>query len=221
MAIVFTQAAAATLTSLQTRVRRILGDTDASVGNQRWSDAEILDALNLELMKMGTELGLKAGSGYALAETTMAYTADSVSVTLPAGPRTQGIYSVEDISGGVNSPTRLHFDGLDTPQNAHGQARWSLLGDALTIRPTPSGAMTLRIRYVREPYILATGTDQHPLPVGNEEVISLGAAIRLGRTDDELPPGLREDYNDQWLRFLASAKRMRGRKMVRNDRRFR
>lgn len=221
MAIVFVAATAATLSTLQTRVRRVLGDTDTSAANQRWSDTEITDAINLELMKMGTELGIKAGSGYALAETTMTYTAAATSVTLPTGPRTQGIYSVEDITEGATSPTLLHFNAMDSPQNAYGQIRWGLLGDGIALRPAPSSARTLRIRYVREPYVISASGDQAPFPVGNEELISLGAAIRLARTDEEGMAGLREDYNDHWLRFLATAKRMRGRKMVRNDRRYR
>lgn len=224
MAVTTDTAAAITLTNLITRVRRAVGDTDTSTTNQRWADAEIIDAINLELYKIASEWSLGQAT-QALTSTTLSYTADSDSVALPSGPDVNPIFLVEDYTDSSN-PIRIHHQSfLDAnvyyPDVLAG-FRWSRDGSSIVIRPNGK-TLTLRIHYIRPPYSLSSvdPSKQQPWPVQHEELVSVGAAIRLQEVDDEIPPGRMERYMDLWQRFLRSKNHNRGPQYVRANRKYR
>lgn len=235
MAVIADQATAKTVVQLQTSVRRFVGDTESAAANRRWTDAEINEAINFEMAKMFAEWGL-GNNAQALTSTTLSYTADSDSVALPSGPDVNPIFSVEDYTNS-NAPVRMEFApylesdayNLDASYiNAAGY-RWSRIGANIAIRPLAGETLTLRIWYVRSPYAFTLdgsgdetdATDNHPWPVGQEELIALGAAIRLQQVDGEVPPGRMEWYGDLWQRFVRSKNHNRGPRYVRKNRKFR
>lgn len=235
MAVISDEKAAATIVQLQTRVRRAVGDTDSSTTNQRWSDAELNEAINFELMKMSSEWGL-GNSSQAMKSTTLSYTANSDSVALPAGPDVNPIFMVENYTDSTN-PIRIEYASfleadkyyLDHAYMNTTGYRWSRVGTSIAIRPLSGETLTLRIWYLRAPYAFTLdgsgdeddATDQSPWPVQHEELISLGAAIRLQEVDEEVPAGRLERYMDLWQRFVRSKSHNRGPKYVRKNRRFR
>src|SRR3990167_8645811 len=106
MAIVQSSSAAATIDAVLARARRMVGDTETDTANQRFGDADLLDDGNLELIKMATVLGV-IDPGPALTYADLTYTASASEMTLPAGPLTQPIYQVEDITNGVTKASVL------------------------------------------------------------------------------------------------------------------
>lgn len=296
MTIISHRAAPFFLSQLLTRIRRTVGDTETSTANQRWSDEIILDAINMEMSKMGNELSVN-NPGEAILAASMTYTANSDSVALPAGPATQPVFKVDDITAGTNRPVTLRrVDALEL-ENVGGNfalvtepsTAYAIINQNIHIRPRPGADRTLNVWYVGAPYVAGipataviatnvatatvrdhglsaghlvttygftvnatdsivssvtattvvfplTGTNgsigtgwlypgagfgQMPLAVQNEELITLGASIRLQETDQEVPAGRPERYAELWLRFLAGASRYRGPKHIRNNRRFR
>lgn len=227
MAILYSAAAAATLATLTTRVRRFVQDTDTDTANQRWADAEIYDSINLELMKMGAALRIR-DKGPALTSVNLTYTASSETVALPNGPKSQPIFKVEDIttSSYPVPMTRISAEDLEahnydpaTSYNAS-SALYAIMGDNIAVRPKPGAARTLRIWYIRAPYVLSVSTDQHPIDVGSEELISVGAGCRLLRNEKELEPEHDAHYRELWMQFLMSASRFQGSNVIKRNRRW-
>lgn len=227
MAFNFTSSTASSLDTLHTKVRDIVGDTETTAANQRWADSKITDAINHELIKMGVQMGI-SDPGPALTSANVTYTADADTVALSEALKIHPIVKVEDITDSANVPIRMErvsFQELERfvaePNTSARSLAFSIVGDNIAIRPKPGTARTIRFWYLRGPYVLSADADNHEVWVGNEELIILGAAIRLTRTDQETPAGMREDYNDHWLRFLATCKRFRGNKTVGKHRRWR
>lgn len=226
MVIASAEATAATFTSLLTRVRRAVGDNDANSANQRWTDEEITDAIYLEIYKMHAESSL-GNSAPNITSATVTYTAEAYAVDLPSGPDVNAILFVEDYTDS-NNPIRLKYESIlegdDYLQYYHystsSSRTWARVGRQIAVRPKSSAALTLRIWYIRSPYT-GTTTLQQPFPVAHEELISLGAAIRLQEVDDEVPRMRVERYADLWRRFERSKSKNRGPLFVRKNRRFR
>lgn len=233
MAVITDQESAATILELQTRVRRAVGDTESAAANQRWTDSEINDAINLELQQMSSEWGI-GNTAPAITSTNLSYS--GASTALPAGPDVNPIFMVEDITDS-NNPIRLHFASvleadkydLDGSYTGGRGRRWSRQGSNIILRPSPDATVTLRIWYLRAPYAFTLdgsgdetdNTDQQPWPVQHEELISLGAAIRLQEVDGEIPQGRLERYAGLWQRFVRSKYQNRGPIYVRKNRRYR
>lgn len=224
MAVITDQATAETIANLLTRTRRALGDTDTSTTNQRWSDAEIIDGINLEMFKMSAEWGL-GQTTQAITSTTLTYTASADTVALPSGPDVNPIFLIEDYSDS-NNPLRIENESFLSANeySRSSTSTWSRAGSSIALRPAPDSSTTLRIWYVRPPYATSTsygGTDQQPWPIQHEELITLGAAIRLQEVDGEIPPNRMERYADLWMRFVRSKNHNRGPQHVRNNRKYR
>lgn len=188
MAVLTTSATAATISTLITRVRRMLGDNIGSVSGQKFANADILSALDDQLALMWNQLYEDAGP--MLVEASLTYTANSHSVALSTTPPLGQlqIFKVEDIDNSLN-PLFIDFVGnLDLERDAY-QSGWALIGDAIALRPKPPANKTLRISYLRN-YVpisgsVAQSTDQHPLSANHEEYLVTGAAIILQTIDDE------------------------------------
>lgn len=231
MAITTTRATAARIDTIITRVRRTIGDTETTAANQRWSDSEIIEAVNFELLKMATEAQINDPEP-ALESTTLSYS--GLSTALPSAVDGSSIFMVEDYSE-TNSPVRLDYvsvldldtDYIDSSFYG-GRKRWSIQGANIVVRPKSD--LTLRIWYVAPPYIIQTSTptgeasdssDQHSQFVAHEELISLGAALRLQENDDEIPRNRFERYIDHWRRFQADLRKNSAPIYVRRNRRWR
>ena len=230
MAQITTEDTAETIANLITRIRRAVGDTDTSTTNQRWADAEVIDALNLEIFKMTAEQGLGNISSM-LTSANVSYTGGSEYIALGAAATISQVFMVEDITD-TSNPIRLEFSSiLDANMDFNAASylgavgrSWSRVGANIAIRPVPSTTITLRVWYIRAPYGTSTsygGSDQQPFMVQHEELLSLGAAIRLQETDAEIPPGRVERYQDLWQRFVRSKYQNRGPIYVRSNRKYR
>lgn len=233
VAITTAQATSSTVVQLQNKVRFAVADVDTVSANQRFSDAQINYAINFELAKMASELGLHS-QGSFIESASLTYSGSSTA--LPAGPATQPILFVEDITSG-NAVRLEQISVLDTDKLADDQSfafgaatyAWHLLGDSIAIRPEPGSTLSLRVWYFREPYVFnldsngdeVTATDQQPFPVQHEELLVLGAAIRLQEVDEEIPGGRMQRYDDLWFRFVQTSARARGVQYVRSNRRLR
>lgn len=238
MADIVTTPANRSFQQLLNTTRRFLGDTSTNTSNQRWSDHEILEAIGFEISKMALELGIMDGAGNA-ENTTMTYTANATSVAHGVNGY---IYKIQDETDSATLPRVMDhgsfFDlekigGGAYDQNLGARYVWTNQGYAnIAVRPIPSSARTLRLFYMRGPYFLAWDstsdddlsdevlTDQHVYLVSNEELICLGAALRLKRVDGEATEHERLDYIDLWDRFRAGARLNRGPAWVRNNRRW-
>lgn len=220
MAILTTRATAATVSTLTTRTRRMLQDTSATTGNQRWSDSDIRAALDDSIAQLYSAWR-DLNPGPHMASTNLSIAADAETTALPSGLEANAIYRVEDIT---ESSVPIYLDyrdpiDIDRFQDAVG---WTLLGNALALRPKPGSAKTLRLWYLAW-YIPISGaatpsTDQHALPVDHEELIALGAAIRLQENDGEVSSTRMERFHSLWDAYLRSCDRVRGPVYVRNTR---
>jgi hypothetical protein len=229
MAVQYDEATASALSDLLTATRDALGDEDAAAANQRWSDARIFRALNLEIKKFQLECNLHE-TGPWLSSVSLTYTADSETVTLPEQARTHPIVRVEDVTSAaipIEIPHISHFTAEryneNTGDSLNRRNVFSVLGDAIALRPKPANAISLRLWTVRSPYVfdaVADTTNQLPLYPGVEEVFSLGAAIRLQETDEEISEGRVARYLDLFHRAVKAATRFRGLRYVGNNRRY-
>lgn len=228
MTVVSTRAVAATVATLTVRVRRSIGDGSAISGNQRWSDDDIRSAIDDQLREMWVEASGQDPSG-ALLSGTMTYTADAETVAIPtsvdpAGYGIQGnqLYRVEDYTTPA-APSALEYIDPLTAANFDDLEGWFLAGTSIGLRPIPETAKVLRIWWLANPILIGTTTaptqDQHPFGVQHEELITLGAAIRLQEIDEE-PIGLtrQKRYDRLMERYTASCARYRGPTYVRSVR---
>lgn len=227
MAILTTPATAATVTALIGRVRTAVGDTQASAAGQKYSNTDILRAIDDTIAEMTAEMYEDAGP--FLEEENLTYTANARLVSLTGARIGSAIYKVEDIDN-VLAPEFIDYvDALDLDKDDF-QNGWTFIGNQIALRPIPTAAKTLRISYLRY-YIPISGsaapsTDQHSMSVNHEEVIVIGAAIRLQEIDDEVPPmRYRRYYGDAstpglWKKFLVYALKFRGPAYIRDTRDF-
>lgn len=222
---------------LRSRVRNEVGDTETSAANQRWGDSQIDQRINDILFWMYNKLGIDP-SVFALAS-SMTYTAAAASVALPAAAHANSIIKIEDYDDPTNPVTLQRVDLIDIETWARPSLGrpfprpclvWARTDTSIAVRPTPQANKTLRVWYIGNPWSLpglngvAAGTpatDQHPLPVSFEELIVLGAATKLYRTDDETPVQMLTDLAEMKQDFDIYAAAYRGPLRVRSRRRWR
>lgn len=221
MAVLSVKAVAATVANLTSRVRRMVGDTDSDTNNQRWLDADIRAEIDHQLAQMYSEVASMDPSGF-LQTTTMSYTADASNspVALPTGLEGNSIYKVEDYTDS-SAPLYFPYRSVLELSRFRDERGWSLVGNAIVISPQPVTTATLRI-YTLAPFIptTSTTTDQHSLSINHEELICLGAAIRLQENDNEIPLTRISRYQTLWEQYQKTAARYIGRKYVRNTRKL-
>jgi hypothetical protein len=231
MAIIQTRASASTLTTLRKRVRKMLGDTGTTSAKQRWVDNMVDQALVDQMFEMYNLLG--CDSSNFLLSTTMTYTSGELEDDLPAAVQSVPIHRIMDITSGTTDPTELvQVDSLGIDGHKEGSGVWSRFGLKIKLRPIPSGDRTLRIEYLGNPFTMFTydadgnplaavaTTDQHPYPVAHEELLCLGAAVRLQEEDDEIPASRPIRLRELKDNFAIYAKFFRGRKFVRSSRKW-
>lgn len=235
MARLATVASASTVTTLRKRVRRLVGDNSTVSSRQRWSDNDIDQAIIDQLSAMYAELAIDPSA--FLTSTTMSYTANSESVVMPTAVLSSPIHRIEDYTDS-DLPFELLYLSPATAENYTspvGAYAWTRRGDYLHYLPKPTEAKTLRIWYVTNPILpYASGiydasgdpndsaptTDTHPYPVAHEELIGVGAAIRLQEEDDEIPSHRLVRYEELWDRFRRQSRLNQGKHRVANIRRY-
>lgn len=193
MAVVRTRKTAATWVELETDFRDFAGDNLAS----RYTSAQVQRFLRYSAEEIWNVLGYDPAAN--LTEVAMTYTADATLVDLPEAAASAPLMTVVDNTNTrsrrpirIVSPSELerYEASEDTPETENYRDRvCAVLGNQLAIRPVPSGALTLILRYVAAFYTPTSGGgDQHPYPINHEELLVLGAVIRAQETDSQAPP---------------------------------
>lgn len=220
MAILTTVAAAATVSTLRAKVRTLVGDTSSVSALQRFSDLMVDRAIDDTLAHLYMEWASEDPSGF-LTSDDLTYTASATSVALTAGREAHQIYRVEDVTTSSDPVLLDYLNPLDAEKFSDSYG-WTLKGNAIVLVPVPTSNKTLRI-WSLKPFVPVTGaatptTDQHSLSINHEELITLGAAIRLQEIDDEVPPTRLLRYEQLWQQYLKTIDRYRGPTYVRNSR---
>ncbi len=218
--ILTTKALASTLTQVITRVRDHVGDPNG----ERHTSARILREIDGMAQVMHTEASAEDPRPFLATESlTLIPGADST--PLPPGLVTAPIFSVEDVTD-PNLPIFIdHADPEHLDRFYDGVSfRWALVGGAIAIRPAPSTAKTLRLRYVAEFVRASTSTandyDQLPIAPKHEELLSLGAAIALDETGSQVPAPRVQRFEFLWALFQKTHNRTPGREYVQNVRSY-
>ncbi len=240
MAFIETDVSNRSFVQLLNTTRRFAGDTSTNTSNQRWSDHEVYEAIGFELAKMWNEAGIQ-DHGSLITEESLTYTGGATEVALGDSIRTTPITRVMDLTQSTTSPSLIPrvsphelssyqkvLDNRPTPGYV-----WARHDYAIRIRPIPTGNLTLSIYRIHAPYLLAwastsdddlsdtaTITDSPKIYAGHEELVCLGAAMRLKRLDGESSDHEFRDYNILWDQFVAGAKKFRGPRYVRKNRRW-
>ena len=207
------------MTDLLTAVRNAVGDKATATQSQRFEDDEIFAAIDFSLAEMWATLQAGNIAG-RLQSHTLTYEGESE--PMPSGVEANAIYKVEDYSDAA-APMLLNYVGYEDVGRVRARPCWSLLNNSIYVYPEPETSITLRIwtaaAFPRTAD--AAGTDTHILPINHEELIILGAAIRLQEVDDEVAPGRLARKAELMKLFQEAAPRIKARKYVGNVRHFR
>ena len=217
-----------TLQNIRDRIKNDTGDLDG----ERWSDANMDEAINNQLIEMGTEIAISY-PGDALVTAELAYSSSTNPVDLPDAIGLESIYRVDDITTSANpmqlsyvSPLELDEFESTTILEHHARRKYTLLGSTtdaqsprILLLPKPSIATTLKIYYIATPYYLTSTSDTSPLSPRWVELISLGAAMKLLRRDEEATSQQMMSYARLWSQFKQMSRRQRGPRKIRRRRR--
>ena len=216
-----------TLNNIRYRVQRDTGDLDG----ERWSTENMDEAINNQRLEMGTETAITY-PGDALVTAELSYTSSTDPVDLPDAVGVEAVYRVDDITTSTTplqlsyvSPLELDEFESTTAIDHHSRRKYTLLGattDAQSPRilllPKPSDVTTLKIYYVATPYYLANASDTSPLSPRWVELVSLGAAIKLLRRDEEATSQQMMSYARLWAQFQQFNRRQKGPRKIRRRR---
>lgn len=215
------------LGNMRYRVQRDTGDTDG----ERWSTENIDEAINNQLIELGTEMAISY-PGDALVTVDLTYSTETQPVDLPNEVGVEAVYRVDDISTSATpfqlsyvSPLELDEFETNTALNGFSRREYTLYGattDAQSPRiqllPKPAAATTLRIYYIATPYYMVNETDTSPLSPRWVELVSLGAALKLLRRDDEATTQQVMSYGRLWHQFQQFNRRQKGPRVIRRRR---
>lgn len=209
----------------------------------RYSDKEIFDALNWQLISMQTEMSGRH-AGEALLSVALAYPSMSDAVSLAGvspGLVAEAIYDViEKVAADYAvvldyvSPREIHRQIPSAGSLFSRSKRYTLLGGdefagRLAVVPVPAAPLSLEIRYVAEPFVFRPGAqgagddfDRHPLSTRWRELVILGAAAKiLNRDNHRMTDARLEDLDQLWAQFHSFSTRRRGLMRVTRKRRAR
>tara|TARA_Y100001963_G_C6790625_1_gene455211 strand:- start:5612 stop:6316 length:705 start_codon:yes stop_codon:yes gene_type:complete len=222
-----------TLTQIRARVLREVGDPDGDRWNSDSNYTDVDEAVNNQLMEMGTHMAADF-PGEALLRTTITYNESSAPVSLGSTIESEAVYKVEDIST-ENLPIVLEYiSPLELEDYDPGEVfgsyyrfRYSLFGPSGTdphahriqLYPKANTSLSLRVSYIGKPFIMGSASDHSPLSPRWVELVSLGAAIKLLRRDEEATQQQYIAYGKLWEQFTQFSQRQRGPKRVRRRRR--
>lgn len=236
MAVDTTVVAAATYEALRDRVRRYAGDGRAST-NYKFTDDDIYDALTGMLAEMNLTRQANDPASFTTF-TTLSYPANTEFTDLSGAAAGEalipaGIYRVEDITT-ANNPREIRYVAPFIAEKQRsgeqrmapfetGSLQYTLINNQIGYRPLESSARNLRIWYLPAHVSASDGTpatDQHPFMPGHEELIVMGAVIRLQEIDDEIPLARTRRYPELWETFVMMTDKQRGPKHVQRVRRY-
>lgn len=217
MAVVSTEAVPSSITTLRKRVRRATTDRNTDTARQRWSDADVDQAIIDMLFQMYAEMNLATTD--FIKTSTVTYTANADSYTLADGLQTNLIYAIEDVTQPL-APILLgelepaEADALGSPSITF-SLYWFHMPGAIALRPIPSMDRQIKIFFMSNPMTpytydssgnpTTTATNQHPYPVQHEELIVIGAAVRLQEEINAVPDTRMRRFNDLWEQFVRFA----------------
>jgi len=212
-----------TLNNIRYRVQRDTGDLDG----ERWSNENIDEAINNQLIEMGTELAINY-PGDALLTEDLTYSTTTQPVDLPDEVGVEGIYRVDDTSTS-SAPFQLSYVSpleLDeTALNDFTRRKYTLYGPStdaqsprIQLLPKPTSATTLKIYYIAAPYYMTDANDTSPLSPRWVEIVSLGAAIKLLRRDEEATTQQLMSHGRLWMQFQQFNRRQKGPRTIRRRR---
>lgn len=234
MATVRTRRTAATLDQLLIRVRRAVGDIvdDAApgMGNRKWEDTPIVDAINDMIAEMLVETNSVAST--MLIETAVTYIGGATSYSLGADADAMNIYALFEVRGSKRillryvaypDSERFRVPGEEVNGSLLYERFWSRLDNGILLRPIPAADVSLVIVSLGAPFAMsvASPTDNHPLPIAHEELLVLGAANRLQYPNDQLPIGRQAHYSKLWMKWQQECDRYGGPRYPASDRRYR
>ena len=222
-----------TLTEIRARVLREVGDPDGDRWNSDGNYTDVDEAVNNQLMEMGTHMAADF-PGEALLRSTITYDESSAPVALGSTIESEAVYKVEDITT-TNLPIVLEYiSPLELEDYDPGQVfgpyyrfRYSLFAPSgidphahrIQLYPKANTSMTLRISYIGKPFVLGAAGDSSPLSPRWVELVSLGAAIKLLRRDEEATQQQYIAFAKLHEQFVNFSQRQRGPKRVRRRRR--
>lgn len=216
-----------TLNNIRYRVQRDTGDLDG----ERWSIENMDEAINNQLLEMGTEIALSY-PGDALVTAELAYSSSTDPVDLPDVVGVEGVYRVDDITTPATpvqlsyvSPLELNeFESAATFTDAS-KVKYTLFGSTtdaqsprIQLLPKPANVTTLKIYYIATPYYMGNASDTSPLSPRWVELVSLGAAIKLLRRDEEATSQQMMSYGRLWMQFQQFNRRQKGPRTIRRRR---
>jgi hypothetical protein len=196
--------AAATLTSLRTRVRREVDDpathrvtgTAIPDGQRRYSDAEVTEAIQDTIAEMEVEASHRDprfGARFVDVDISGELT------DLPSDILGESVFHIEDVRnpelpfeieimdsreraahwvGGPISGLRVTLE-RQTPSGSTGHPNWTM-----RLHPARAEATTFRIWYLQAPTIPGVDADAHTLTVRFQQLIGLEAAFILLSRDE-------------------------------------
>jgi hypothetical protein len=230
------RSAAITLTTMESRVRDEIGDpaldfegNTIPAGSRRYSDAQVDTAINDMLMEMytfihrrdpGHDLVTSAAVTYSGGGNSSLNLTDNIA-DIAAGAE---VYMVMDeTTSAVNrrldyvSPVELEsFNSRLGTETRVATRKYTLEAQSdgdiiLKIRPNPLQGLSVRVKYVLTPLIWQTSSknDVHSMTARWRELMTLGAAKKLMRRDDEIPLQSQQEYDRLWMQFMLYAKRVK------------
>jgi hypothetical protein len=232
------------LSSLITLVRDEISDpatfpSGASIPEKqrRWTDTRITRAIHAQIADMANAKSPGSDSEN-LQYTDFTYTADAFSVTLPsvAALVSAHVYKLEDISDTSNPAPCEYVSPLDLDNLSYDlrmrdwRLRWTLLAGPsaseslatsaihVAVRPRPSANLAMRVWTFAPAILTAATTDTLPQSDRWFELISLGAARKLLRVDNEFTEQQEGDFQRLWVQYVSRCDRNDGPVRVRRQR---
>lgn len=235
MAIIRLRASAATLDSLILRTAACAGDVvdgaRPATADQKWSNTAILRALNDMMAEMYVEMGIHNPDAVTL-EVDVTYTGGAESIELANNAASSfAINGVLETLNGIPTLLRrvdsLNIDRYRTEgaePSIETERVWTMRDELLLLRPIPANDVALTLLVTGAPFELTSGsiggTDQHPFPVGHEELMCNGAANRLQYPNDQLPIGRMMHYNRLWQKWQQTCDLYQGQRFPVDNRRW-
>lgn len=225
MAVVRERAVPATYDAIRDRVRIKVGDS----ARTRFSTTLLDDAIRDSMFDLYNELG--RDSSTILVSADLTYTGSAQQVALADSYAAAPVVKVQDITTAAKPIDLIRVDDKEIDRFVDPNSpelggvlrvrRYAIRGENIAVRAVPNDDLSLRIWYLGNPFTVPVTTgggsggapgaaDQHPLPVAHEEVLVLGAALRLYENDGAGPPEMIARFGQKMQDFRNFAQRDRG-----------
>lgn len=206
---------AATMASLVTLAREFGEDT--STQNPKWTDTQWLNGLRLAAIDAYVDARMLPGY------VEMTYTADEVSVEVPADVGHAALYQLQDITSpeqpNTISPAPVNHvfqpNVRQSPANdgmAQLRRRWAVVAGTtpnfrprILIHPTPTRDLSVRLFYFPSGLTASSSADNFFMNPANERYIALAAARDKRKLAGEWTRDMEELYLEAKQRYLENS----------------